>query len=61
MRFRRTLLAVTAVGIIALVTSCRDIVAPTPVATISLSDYAADLVPSETVLTFTTQKTVTLP
>ncbi|HUQ47086.1 MAG TPA: SGNH/GDSL hydrolase family protein [Gemmatimonadaceae bacterium] len=56
MRIRRTLLAVTAVGILSLVTSCRDIVAPTPVATISLSGYAADLVPSETVLITATPK-----
>jgi len=56
MRFSRTLLAVTAVGILALVTSCRDIVAPPPVATISLSDYSADLVPSETALITATPK-----
>jgi hypothetical protein len=56
MRLGRTLLAVTAVGIFALVTSCRDIVAPPPVATISLSDYTADLVPSETALITATPK-----
>ncbi len=50
MRFSRTPLTVTAVGILALIASCRDIVAPPPVATVSLSAYSADLVPSETEL-----------
>ena len=50
------LLVGTATGIVALASSCRDIVAPPPVATISLSDYSADLVPSETVLITATPK-----
>ena len=50
MRFGRTLLVVTATGIFGMVSSCKDVTAPSPVATISLSVYSASLVPSETVL-----------
>ncbi|MEO5903534.1 MAG: Ig-like domain-containing protein [Gemmatimonadaceae bacterium] len=48
MRLQKTLLVVTAMGIISIASSCRDIVAPTPVTTISLSDISAELVPQET-------------
>ena len=50
MRFGRTLLVVTATGIFGMVSSCKDVTAPPPVATISLSISSASLVPSETVL-----------
>ncbi|MEP6507258.1 MAG: Ig-like domain-containing protein, partial [Gemmatimonadales bacterium] len=59
MRLSKTFLAVTAAGTLSFASSCRDIVAPPPVTTISLSDISVDLVPQETAQLSATPKDAT--